>query len=96
MKVNSLGTVPDKSAASDYYSEGVIIVDAANPYKCPVLWLNTICKDIIGECSCSYQLPWMIHHSISLSWMPHSASSCHAGLTRTAIHSCRDTTHAVN
>lgn len=47
--MNTLGSVPEKSAVSDYYSEGVFIVDATIPTKCPILWLNAMCKEIIGE-----------------------------------------------
>ena len=49
MKVNPLGSVPEKSAASDYYSEGMFIVDASQPLKCNIVWLNTICREMIGE-----------------------------------------------
>ncbi|KAL3152207.1 hypothetical protein ABBQ32_001294 [Trebouxia sp. C0010 RCD-2024] len=48
LTVNTLGSVPEKSAASDYYSEGIFIVDAADATKCPILWLNAMCKQIIG------------------------------------------------
>lgn len=44
-----LGSVPDKTATSDYYSEGVMIIDAADPYSTPIMWLNSICSDIFGE-----------------------------------------------
>ncbi|DBA81747.1 hypothetical protein WJX77_001163 [Trebouxia sp. C0004] len=43
-----LGSVPDKTATSDYYSEGVMIIDAADPYATPIMWLNSICSDIFG------------------------------------------------
>ncbi len=46
-----LGSVPDKTATSDYYSEGVMIIDAADPYSTPIIWLNSICSDIFGESS---------------------------------------------
>lgn len=49
MKVNPLGSVPEKGAASDYYSEGMFIVDASQPRKCPIVWLNTICREMVGE-----------------------------------------------
>ena len=49
LKVKPLGSVPEKSAASDYYSEGMFIVDASQPAKCSIVWLNTICRDMIGE-----------------------------------------------
>lgn len=61
--MNTLGSVPEKSAASDYYSEGIFIVDAADATKCPILWLNAMCKQIIGKHSrhtlgfCSSQAP---------------------------------------
>jgi len=44
-----LGSVPDKTATSDYYSEGMMIIDAADPYSTPIMWLNSICSDIFGE-----------------------------------------------
>ena len=49
MKVSPLGTVPEKSAALDYYSEGMFIVEASDPPKCPIVWLNAICREMIGE-----------------------------------------------
>lgn len=49
MKVSPLGSVPEKGAASDYYAEGMFIVDTSQPQKCPILWLNTICREMIGE-----------------------------------------------
>jgi len=44
-----LGSVPDKTATSDYYSEGVMIIDAADPYSTPIMSLNSICSDIFGN-----------------------------------------------
>ena len=49
MKVSPPGSVPEKSAASDYYSEGMLIVDASKAPTCRIVWLNTICRDMIGE-----------------------------------------------
>ena len=48
-KVKPLGSVPEKGAASDYYAEGMFIVDTSQPRICPILWLNTICREMIGE-----------------------------------------------
>ena len=48
MQRGVLDSVPDKAAVSDYYAEGIIITDVVDPYKCPVLWLNTICKEMLG------------------------------------------------
>ena len=49
MKVKPLGSVPEKTVALDYYSEGMFIVDASQPAKCSIVWLNSICRDMIGE-----------------------------------------------
>ena len=49
MKVKPLGSLPEKSATSDYYSEGMLIVDASQPAKCKIVWLNTTCREMIGE-----------------------------------------------
>ena len=68
MKRGVLGSLPDKSAASDYYSEGIIIVDVSDPYACPVLWLNSVCKEMLGE------------YTASLHWQPKFVCSWVAGL----------------
>ena len=61
MERGVLGSVPDKAGSSDYYSEGIIITDVADPYNCPLLWLNTICKEMLGasaDCCMLYVSSW--------------------------------------
>lgn len=81
--MNPLGTVPDKGTALDFYSDGVCIVDAANSYKCPVLWLNTICKEMIGKSTCTLQSVGATHADAGVQrtflYMFSSSNSCLLG-----------------
>ena len=71
MERGVLGSVPDKAGSSDYYSEGIIITDVADPYNCPLLWLNTICKEMLGDfadccmlfVTCQHACPYCISSS---------------------------------
>lgn len=41
-------TLPDKAAASDFFSEGVMIVDTVQDKEWPVVWMNSVCSQLIG------------------------------------------------
>ena len=60
IKKDESSSLPDKAAASDFFSEGTMIVDSADSAHWKILWMNPVCSQLLGKLYCH-----TMHGSIS-------------------------------